>query len=184
MTGVPVTNSEVEKVYQIYEQQLPSVENIDGFLGSHQMAVAQMALTYCSELIDGRGSIPRDSYFPGFNFNQNEDIAFADPADRNLIIDPLLKAAINWDQTNGDLTTQPQRSDVRESLASSNVGGLVLSYDDTGGNPQTENYTSLIQEMVDNCNSTLTSCDSPARTAAIVKGTCAAAIGAAVMLVQ
>ncbi len=181
MTGVPLTNSEVASVYQTYEQQLPTVENIDGFLGSHQMAIAQLALTYCNELVDGttgNKETPAE-FFPGFDFNQVESVAFDTQTKRNQVIDPLLSAALNWDQSAGDLTSQPDNTDVRNALSATGTDTQTLTF-----GTQTENYTSLIEQMVNNCNPALTSCNSTARTTAIVKGTCAAAMGAAVMLIQ
>ena len=68
ITGVPVTNAAVESVYNDYIQQLPTSETIGAFLPSHQMAIAQLALTSCSELVEGNGTIPRATYFPGFSF--------------------------------------------------------------------------------------------------------------------
>ena len=70
ITGVEITNPGVKGVYDNYFQQLPSTEAIEAFLPSHQMAIAQLALTSCSELVEGRGSIPPSTFFPGFNFNQ------------------------------------------------------------------------------------------------------------------
>ena len=52
ITGIPVTNAAVDGVYDDYIQQLPTVEAIDAFLPSHQMAIAQLVLTSCSELVD------------------------------------------------------------------------------------------------------------------------------------
>jgi len=175
MTHVPVTNTAVAGVYQTYEQQLPTVENIDGFLGSHQMAIAQLALTYCSELVDNRGSMPRDTYFSGFNFSQNETAAFTAQG-RKQILDPLMTAAMNIDLQNGlNLTSQPAEQDIRDMVGSTTTQDLdtTLSGD---------TYDSLIEHMVNNCNDA--SCGTPARTLEIVKGTCAAVVGGAVMLIQ
>jgi hypothetical protein len=73
ITGVAITNPAVKDIYDIYFQQLPSTEAIDAFLPSHQMAIVQLALTSCNELVEIRGEegeIVPEIIFPGFNFNQ------------------------------------------------------------------------------------------------------------------
>jgi hypothetical protein len=184
MTGVPITNGAVEGVYDTYEQQLPTVENVDGFLGSHQMAVAQLALTYCNELLENRGSVTRESYFSGFNFNEIANNAF-NPTGRQAIIDPLLVAAMNADIGGSrDLTSQPDEQVMRDMLGATGQQDLdaALSGD---------SYDSLISHMLNQCNRNDpdkpyigSACNTSTRTMEIVKATCAAAVGAAVMLVQ
>ena len=172
MTGVTITNSAVDDVYRSYRQQLPAVENIDGFLGSHQMAIAQLALTYCGELVDDNGTITRNTYFNGFDFSQDETTAFNSAAKLDQILIPVLTAAMNIDGINGNLTSQPDETEIRDMLSST----VTQSLDGYG------DYTSLIEQMITQC--TGASCGSAARTEEIVKATCAAAIGGAVMLVQ
>jgi hypothetical protein len=179
MTGVPITNQAVSDVYEVYEQQLPTVENIDGFLGSHQMAIAQMALAYCDELVENRGSIPRDTYFSGFSgFGQGPSSALDTQGERNAMLDPLLTAALNWEQGVGDLTSQPDNTLVRSMVSSQNTQDLDTTLPVPANQQE---YTSLIQDMIDRCPG----CNNdPARTAEIVKATCAATLGSAVMLIQ
>ena len=179
ITNVPMTNPAVAGVYQTYEQQLPTVENIDGFLGSHQMAIAQLALTYCSELVDNNGSMSRDAYFSGFNFNQNETAAFTAQG-RQQILNPLMSAAMNIDLQNGfNLTSQPDEQVIRDM-----VGGTTTQ--DLDAALSGDAYNSLIDDMIARCSGAgaSASCGTPARTAEIVKGTCAAVVGGAVMLIQ
>jgi hypothetical protein len=175
ITGVPVTNSEVEAVYNDYIQQLPTVEAIEAFLPSHQMAIAQLALTSCSELVEDRASntISRAAYFPGFNFGAGAQTAFDTPAKRDAIIGPLLTAAMNVDQVTpaNNLITQPVELEVADLLSSPVPQDLDPAL--TG-----DSYDSLITEMLSDL------VDTPARTEQIVKAVCAVATGGAVMLVQ
>ena len=173
ITGVPVTNGEVQLVYDTYIQQLPTVEDIGAFLPSHQMAIAQLALTSCNELVEGRGSIARDAYFPGFTFTDNPDAAFLPATRRALIIDPLLKAVMNVDTAaaSNNLLTQPDATEIGDMLGSDAPQVLDSGIAGTG-------YDSLIEQMLASGPNT------PQRTAQIVKAVCAAATGAAVMLVQ
>jgi hypothetical protein len=173
ITGVPVTNAAVAGVYADYIQQLPTVESIQAFLPSHQMAIAQLALTSCSELVDDRGDISRATYFAGFNFGTSAQTAFATQADRDAVIEPLLTAAMNVDQATpaNNLITQPLELDVADMLSSPAAQDLDPAL--TG-----DSYESLITQMLaDGVNTT-------ARTAQIVKAVCAVATGGAVMLVQ
>ena len=52
VTGVSTTNANIKSTYDTIKQQLPAVENIRGFLSAHQVAVAQLAIDYCNELVE------------------------------------------------------------------------------------------------------------------------------------
>jgi hypothetical protein len=173
ITGVPVTNASVRAVYDNYVQQLPAVETIGAFLPSHQMAVAQLALTSCSELVEGRGSIARASYFPGFVFGDPSNTAFDSAAKRDQIIQPLLTAAMNIDLAapGNNLSIQPDQVEISNLLGSSTPQDLDAALSGDA-------YDSLITQMLSSGS------PSTPRTAQIVKAVCAATVGGAVMLVQ
>ena len=105
MTGVPVTNTAVTDTYNRVREQLPTVENIEGFLSSHQIGTAQIAIEYCNELVNDPAL--RAAYFPGFNFGASATTAFDTPAERALITDPLLTRAVGT-----GMTTQPSAAEV------------------------------------------------------------------------
>jgi hypothetical protein len=189
ITGVPTTNAAVRGVYDDYIQQLPTVEAIDAFLPSHQMAIAQLALTSCSELVDNN-----QGFFNGFNFSQSARTAFGplapglpdvtQQANRLLVIDPILTAAMNVDQVNAsnNLSSQPGEVEISNLLGAG--GSLNL---DTGS--QLVAYDSLITQLINTCTPLVpgnpcTPEDTIPRTAQIVKAVCASATGGAVMLVQ
>ena len=183
ITGVPVTNSEVVAVYKGingvggYIQQLPSTEAIDAFLPSHQMAIAQIALTSCSELVEGNGSITPANYFQDFTgFGTSYLTAFDTLQKRTDIIDPILTAVTNSPQ---GLTSQPADTDISDILGVISPQALDPGFIDT-------QYSSLITNMMGSCPiiPPATSCDPVERTEQIVKAVCAAATGAAVMIVQ
>ncbi|MFA3793116.1 LamG domain-containing protein [Aliiglaciecola sp. SL4] len=108
VTGVPTSNAAVKAAFEKLKQQLPSVTNIDSYLASNQMAVTQMAIKYCDQLVEN--SSLRTDYFSGFDFTQSADSAFIDQ-DRNLILTPLLDRAIG-----SNIATQPQRDQVSTEL--------------------------------------------------------------------
>ena len=173
ITGIPVTNLAVDAVYDSYIQQLPTVEAIDAFLPSHQMAIAQLALTSCSELVD-----TNQAYFAGFNFGETALTAFDTPVKRNQITDPLLTAVMNVDKLvpTNNLTSQPDEIEISDLLGSPSEQHL-----DDPAAASGDEYESLISQML--LGSTGAN-DTTARTAQIVKAVCAVATGGAVMLVQ
>ena len=105
MTGVPVTSTAVVDTYNRVREQLPTVENIEGFLSSHQVGTAQLAIEYCNELVDDPAQ--RAAYFPGFNFGATAATAFDTPAERALITGPLLTRAVGT-----GMTTQPSAAEI------------------------------------------------------------------------
>jgi hypothetical protein len=172
-----------------YLQQLPAVETIDAFLPSHQMAIAQLALTSCSEMVDEDSALIASDYFPGFDFDQTSQTAFGPAApglpdatqqdNRSLVIDPLMTAVMNVDPLNAgnNLSSQPGETDVRDLLGAGAAQNL-----DTGLNVVA--YDSLITQLINTCTpvdpaTTCTLENTIPRTAQIVKAVCAAAVGGA-----
>lgn len=105
MTGVPTTEPLVADTYNRVREQLPTVENIEGFLSSHQVGTAQMAIEYCNALVDDAGL--RAAYFPGFNFGASAATAFDTPAERAQITGPLIARAVGT-----GIATQPSAAEV------------------------------------------------------------------------
>ena len=175
LTGVNTTNGEVQAVFDNYIQQLPTVESLEGFLPSHQMAIAQLALTYCSELVNDNGTIGRDSYFAGFDFNQSAGAAF-DATGKNQILNPLMQRMLNVDLTSAvnNLATQPNETEMRDLLSSSGLQSLL------GDSGPADDFDSLITTMTQ-C---LPGCNTVTRTHEIVKASCAAVLGSAATMVQ
>ena len=105
MTTVPTTNTLVAETYNRVREQLPTVENIEGFLSSHQVGAAQLAIEYCNALVDDTGL--RTAYFPGFNFAASAATAFGTPAERAMISGPLVARAVGT-----GMATQPSSAEV------------------------------------------------------------------------
>ena len=108
VTTVPMNNSAVKTAFEQLKQQLPSVTNMDGFLASNQMAVTQMAIKYCDQLVETQNL--RENYFTGFDFSQNASSAFT-TQDRHLILTPLTTKMLGT-----SLSDQPSNSDVIDEL--------------------------------------------------------------------
>jgi len=105
MTSVPATNALVADTYNRLREQLPTVENIEGFLSSHQVGTAQLAIEYCNALVDDNGL--RATYFPTFNFAASAATAFDTPAERALITGPLVTRAVGT-----AIATQPTAAEI------------------------------------------------------------------------
>jgi hypothetical protein len=124
------------------------------------MAIAQLAIEYCSALVNNIST--RDAYFPDFDFTQGPTLAFAgsDPLvmnDRDDVINPLIDTMMGI-----GLGSQPDFVDIRDE-----VGYIV-----------TPDYTNLIDTLISTGN------NSTQRTSNITKAVCASVLGSAVTLVQ
>lgn len=108
LTTVSNQQVDVKATYQTIRQQLPSVEVVDTFVASQQVAVAQLAIAYCDALVESNAL--RSAYFPGFNFSASASSAF-DVAGRNLVINPLLSHMLGQ-----NLATQPATAEVTGEL--------------------------------------------------------------------
>ena len=136
VTGVPMNNSAVKAAFEQLKQQLPSVTNMDGFLASNQMAVTQMAIKYCDQLVETQNL--RDNYFTGFDFSQNASSAFT-AQDRNLVLTPLTSKMLGT-----GLSDQPNNSDVSNEL-----GNLITRLTDCSGDKVCDaNYTKTVVKAV------------------------------------
>ena len=105
ITGVPTTNASVRATFEQIFQSLPTSPTIETFISSQQMAVTQLAIQYCSALVDDNSL--RADFFPGFNFNADVNTAFADTS---ALIDPLIERGI------GVVSTQPAPGAVTAEL--------------------------------------------------------------------
>jgi hypothetical protein len=141
VTTVPTTQSDVQLTYETVKQQLPTAENIDGFLSAHQVGIAQLAIEYCNALVDDTNL--RSQYFPGFNFTQTANAAFDPPANRDVVLDPLLNNIMNI-----GLATQP---DVNE--AKIELDGLINTLTLCGGGACPAGRTELVVKSV--CTATI-----------------------------
>ncbi|WLQ16970.1 LamG domain-containing protein [Hahella aquimaris] len=108
ITGVSASSPGVRSTFETVKQQLPTVENINTFLASHQMGVTQLAIQYCDALVES--NTLRSAFFPGFDFNASASSAFSG-AGRDLVIDPLLNKGMGV-----NLASQPDGADVRAEL--------------------------------------------------------------------
>jgi Concanavalin A-like lectin/glucanases superfamily len=112
VTGVPTTNAAVKQTYDAVFQALPVATGIEGFLSSQQMGITQLAISYCSALVDGMpaGVQPAGSYFPGFNVSLAVGSAFS-AAGRSAIVDPLYARMVG-----ATIGTQPDETTTKAEV--------------------------------------------------------------------
>jgi len=205
------SQQQLNYTFSTYKQALPTIEDASAFLPSHQMAIAQLAMSYCSVLVESDASkYALDSsdtsiFFKNagtaFDIDQvNAANAFDTPAEKDRVLKPLLSSLLS-EKGGTELTTQSSVSDVEAILGASGVTTL-----DSGVSGS--DFDSLISCMTkctpgvvgaakcpvrDYVNSVVsstctagdvTSHQGVGRTKEIVKATCAAALGSASMLVQ
>jgi hypothetical protein len=147
-------NFVVDETYQELRQSLPAVEDIEAFLSSHQVAIAQLAIQYCDAAVE------TNTIWPGFSFGATPDTAFAVGA-RDAFVEPLVLRAVGHSSSSAQLDSQPSYALVHEEVASFG-----------GGGDRPEN---LIDRLLETPG---------ASTSSIAKGVCASVIGSAVTLVQ
>ncbi len=114
ITGVPTTNTAVRATYLQVQQQLPPVPSIEAFLASHQTGVAQLAIKYCSEMVNN--ATARAAFFPGLNTSVAAS-QFSSGAGKDILLVPLLQKAFQQKSDGTDLSSQPTNSEVRTELS-------------------------------------------------------------------
>ena len=113
ITGVPTTNTAVRTTYLQVQQQLPPVPSIDAFLASHQTGIAQLAIKYCSEMVNN--ATTRAAFFPSLN-TSGPASQFAGTG-KDILLVPLLQKAFQQQGDGTDLVSQPAGSEVRTELS-------------------------------------------------------------------
>jgi hypothetical protein len=107
ITGVDPNNAKVKATFTNVRQSLPATSDVQGFLSSHQTSIAQLALQYCSAMVDNPTTLA--AFFPGVDFN-----TLSLPAQSASIVNPIVAKAV------GTVGTQPAAADVQGV-----IGGLV-----------------------------------------------------------
>jgi hypothetical protein len=112
VTGVPTTNNGVRQTYLQVQQQLPPVPNIEAFLASHQTGVAQLAIKYCSEMVNNT-QLRTNFFGTGLVLDVAPATQFAGTAGKDILIVPLLQKAVGT-----NIGSQPNDADIRAELSS------------------------------------------------------------------
>jgi len=114
ITGVPITDVNVASTFANIQQSLPSVPTVDAFSASNQQAVAQLAIVFCSEMVNNSTLIAQ--FFPGLDVAQPAGTYFATQSNVNLVINPLLSKAQIVDGHGVQIPSQPTVAAVTTEL--------------------------------------------------------------------
>ncbi|MEL7186033.1 MAG: LamG domain-containing protein [Pseudomonadota bacterium] len=155
------TGAHVDETFQELRQSLPAIEDINTFLSSHQVAIAQLAIQYCDAAI-GSNANPNPNaalFWPGFNFDQSASVAFSS-GNRNNFVDPLILAAAGQPSSGTQLESAPTYTTINTELSTFQASGLRPD--------------NLIDRLL----------AGPSDTRAVAKGVCAAVLGSASTLIQ
>jgi hypothetical protein len=101
ITGVPQTNARVAATYDLVKQALPAIEKFGTFGPAQQTALAQLAIQYCSQMVDTPNL--RTAFFSGGINPASPGSVFGAPssaAREGLIGDLLTKGkntGLEWD---------------------------------------------------------------------------------------
>jgi len=162
VTGVNRMNFvNVDMTYQELRQSLPAVSDINTFLSSHQVAIAQLAIAYCDAMVGTNASPNPDAAtkFPGFNFGAPAGTSFS-AANRGVYVNKLIN-----DIMGTNLGSQP---------AFATVYGELAQFSASGTRPD-----NLIDRLLNPPPGAV-----PSDTRAISKGVCATMLGSAATLLQ
>jgi hypothetical protein len=165
LTGINATNTDVKNVFITIRQQLPTTADINTFLSAHEIGVAQLAIEYCSVLVDDTGA--RAGFFPGFDFSADAN-GIPDADWTNLVIQPLMNRFMGT-----GLNTQPDTAAVQAELLTLITNPADVRLDNSGS-------TDGIPDGLAKCGGAC----SAGRAELVVKSACAALLGSAVSLVQ
>ncbi len=153
----------VDETYQELRQSLPAVEDVNTFLSSHQVAIAQLAIQYCDAAIGSNTNPNPDAeavIWTSFGFDQPAGTAFS-VANRSNFVDPLIVRAVGQTSGGPQLTSQPSYTAVYDEIA---------AFAGAGNRP-----SNLIDRLLAGGTSD---------TRSIAKGVCASVLGSAATLVQ
>lgn len=170
ITGVSPNNPKVKATYASVRQSLPAVNDIQGYLSSHQTSLAQLALQYCNVMMDTPSL--RDAFFLGAPVNYDTPLTTSNVltgnANGEAVVNQLFTKMV------GSSTSQPTTGEFR-----SDVGGLVESLCNPSlplvvTPPATRNRACGTVNLETGVN----------RTVEVIKAACGAALGSGATLVQ
>ncbi|MCF6211759.1 MAG: LamG domain-containing protein [Gammaproteobacteria bacterium] len=176
ITGVDMHasgNESVKSTYLTIKQQLPSQEDIGGFLPAHQMAIVQLAMQYCDALVEDPAL--RDSFYGSFGFDQDVSGAYGNgySTQKQQMLNALYDNIIGLpdaNDSNNILSGVPTRAELEAELFT------APPVTDSNGTTYPGNLFDRLAASGTDATRT--------RTQTIAKALCAATLGSAAMLIQ
>lgn len=187
LTGVPtaspavsnVTGKTVGETFATVRRALPSVADFQAFQSSHQMAATQLAAAYCDALVQDVSL--REQLFPAPpTFDFSTPVATPSIDWRNHVVAPLVDRAINTgllsaaDRTRIVDEIELLITDDRDLKPYAFINGAYVPDPDPALHNKRDGLIYCLNDAV---------CP-PSRTADVVKASCTAVLGSAVVLMQ
>jgi hypothetical protein len=107
LTGVPTTNAAVNATYLAVQQQLPSTSTLESFLASNQVGIAQLAIQYCTTMINTPSLAAK--VFPGITLGSSQ---FSTQSGVNAVSSGIAAMVLG----NGQFHSQPATTTVTNEL--------------------------------------------------------------------
>lgn len=108
MTGVHTAESSVANTFANVQQQLPTDENLEGFLPAHHMGITQLAVAYCSAFVNDRALF--NARLPGVDLSATPSVAL-DVSGRDALINYFARVVVLESPDGDALSTGPSRGD-------------------------------------------------------------------------
>ena len=125
LTGVSTTDPGVAPTYSNVESALPPISDITAFSAANQTGVSQLAVAYCSTLVNG----PNATAFFGAGFTPSAGGSwFATPANESQVINALYNNLVG-----SNIATQPSLAQVQTELQNLITALTPASYANTQG---------------------------------------------------
>ena len=126
ITGVPVSNTKVNTLYNTLQQSLPPTNDITAFLASHQAAIGQLADQYCNVAVTTptTGTIFNGVTLPG----TPGGFANTQAANQDAFINPLLTRAIGVNvDANAETAVRTELKSLMNTLATTAATGRTAA---------------------------------------------------------
>ena len=108
MTGVHSAASSVASTFTNVQQQLPTDENLEGFLPAHHMGITQLAVAYCSAFVADEALF--NARIPDVNLAAAPNVAL-DANGRDALIDYFTRAVVLESPAGEPLGSGPSRNE-------------------------------------------------------------------------
>jgi hypothetical protein len=105
LQGTTGAAARMRTTYQNLKQALPTVPNFEGFLAAHQISVAQLAIAFCSEMVDD--TTLRNNFFS----NASATASLSTQTERDAIINPTIAKVLG-----NNLASQPDVAAMHNEL--------------------------------------------------------------------
>jgi hypothetical protein len=105
LQGNGLAATRMRTTYQGLKQALPTVPNFEGFLAAHQISVAQLAIAFCSEMVDDTAL--RNAFFD----NASSTSTLGTQLERDAIINPTIAKVLGT-----NLASQPDTAAMYTEL--------------------------------------------------------------------